>query len=611
MILSNQLKNKTASIKKLVKKSCKFLFNGEWKGLGNYLVSEILNILNEKNIIRNERNLHCSLCNYSSSSFLHKSNSFGISWNSACPCCDSRSRHRGLIFIYRRYLNIQVGKKILHFAPEPLLEYEIRQHKDHEYYTTDFKMENVKPPSDSMAQISELLTTLSPDEKRLVECAAYIGSEFNASTLSTALQIPRLEALVNLRRLEKKGLIKDILDQDDVYSFTSTSVLNGVRYITSNFSDANKNISQIVREYQRRITISLEKKFKIDISDEATLDKIDDHTIYKLAKRSMAAGDIMLDKALIYNKVAQNRSMKSKFYLFFKGVAMGAADIVPGVSGGTIALITGIYEELIESIKNINLNLFRTLFTKGFKSFWKELNGNFLLTLALGIMSAILLLAQFISYLLLNHEFKIWGFFFGLIFSSAILIYREVTNISSSSVTFLILGILIASIISISGPTTTPNNYFFIFLTGSIAICAMILPGISGSFILLLFSKYEFIINSIKEFKIDVLIVFAMGCIVGLLLFSRFLSYLFKNYKDYVLSLLSGFLFGSLFKVWPFKLILQTRINSDGITEPFITRPALPNAGNSEEIIFFILFSLFGYLLIYFLQKKSVQENKE
>ncbi len=303
--------------------------------------------------------------------------------------------------------------------------------------------------------------------------------------------------------------------------------------------------------------------------------------------------------------------MKSKFYLFFKGVAMGAADIVPGVSGGTIALITGIYEELIESIKNINLNLFRTLFTKGFKSFWKELNGNFLLTLALGIMSAILLLAQFISYLLLNHEFKIWGFFFGLIFSSAILIYREVTNISSSSVTFLILGILIASIISISGPTTTPNNYFFIFLTGSIAICAMILPGISGSFILLLFSKYEFIINSIKEFKIDVLIVFAMGCIVGLLLFSRFLSYLFRNYKDYVLSLLSGFLFGSLFKVWPFKLILQTRINSDGITEPFITRPALPNVGNSEEIIFFILFSVFGYLLIYFLQKKSVQENKE
>ena len=303
--------------------------------------------------------------------------------------------------------------------------------------------------------------------------------------------------------------------------------------------------------------------------------------------------------------------MKSKVYLFFKGVAMGAADIVPGVSGGTIALITGIYEELIESIKNINLRLFKTLFTKGFKTFWHDLNGNFLLTLALGIMSSILLLAQFISYLLLNHEFKIWGFFFGLILSSGILIYREVNNISSSSLTYLFLGLLIASIISISGPTTTPNNYFFIFLTGSIAICAMILPGISGSFILLLLSKYEFIINSIKDFKFDVLIVFALGCIFGLLLFSRFLSYLFLNYKNYVLSLLSGFLFGSLLKVWPFKTIIETRINSDGIKEAFVTRPALPNTGNIEEIIFFIMFSIVGYLLIYFLQKKSIQDNKE
>ena len=289
---------------------------------------------------------------------------------------------------------------------------------------------------------------------------------------------------------------------------------------------------------------------------------------------------------------------------------MGAADIVPGVSGGTIALITGIYEELINSIKNINLRLFKILFTKGFKSFWRDLNGNFLLTLALGIMSSILLLAQFISYLLSNHGFKIWGFFFGLILSSGILIYREVKNISSSSLSYLFLGILMASIISISGSTTIPNNYFFIFLTGSIAICAMILPGISGSFLLLLLSKYEFIINSIKEFKFDVLIIFAFGCIFGLLLFSRILSYLFTNYKDYVLSLLSGFLFGSLLKVWPFKTILETRINSDGTTEAFVTRPALPNTGSTEEILFFILFSLVGYLLIYFLQKKSIEDIK-
>ena len=303
--------------------------------------------------------------------------------------------------------------------------------------------------------------------------------------------------------------------------------------------------------------------------------------------------------------------MKIKLALFFKGIAMGAADIVPGVSGGTIALITGIYEELIDSIKNISFRLFKTLFTDGFKSFWKDLNGNFLLTLASGILLSILLLAQFISYLLLNHEFKIWGFFFGLILSSGLFLYRQVNTLSSSSFIYLSLGFLFSSIISLTGPTSTPDNYFFVFLTGSIAICAMILPGISGSFILLLLSKYEYIINAIKDLKVDVLIVFSIGCIFGLLVFSRFLSYLFTSYKNTLLSVLSGFLFGSLLKVWPFRRVIETRINSEGVVEPFITRPTLPEINNIEEIAFFAFFTLFGYFLIYFLQKKSIEDNKE
>ena len=303
--------------------------------------------------------------------------------------------------------------------------------------------------------------------------------------------------------------------------------------------------------------------------------------------------------------------MKIKLALFFKGIAMGAADIVPGVSGGTIALITGIYEELIDSIKNISFRLFKILFTDGFKSFWKDLNGNFLLTLASGILLSILLLAQFISYLLVNHEFKIWGFFFGLILSSGLFLYRQVNTLSSSSFIYLSFGFLLSSIISLTGPTSTPNNYFFVFFTGSIAICAMILPGISGSFILLLLSKYEYIINAIKDLKLDVLIVFSIGCIFGLLLFSRFLSYLFTNYKNTVLSVLSGFLFGSLIKVWPFRRIIETRINSEGVVEPFITRPALPEINNIEEIIFFALFTFLGYFLIHFLQKNSIEDNKE
>ena len=303
--------------------------------------------------------------------------------------------------------------------------------------------------------------------------------------------------------------------------------------------------------------------------------------------------------------------MKIKLALFFKGIAMGAADIVPGVSGGTIALITGIYEELIDSIKNISFRLFKILFTDGFKSFWKDLNGNFLLTLASGILLSILLLAQFISYLLVNHEFKIWGFFFGLILSSGLFLYRQVNTLSSSSFIYLSFGFLLSSIISLTGPTSTPDNYLFVFITGSIAICAMILPGISGSFILLLLSKYEYIINAIKDLKLDVLIVFSIGCIFGLLLFSRFLSYLFTNYKNTVLSVLSGFLFGSLIKVWPFRRIIETRINSEGVVEPFITRPTLPEVNNIEEITFFAFFTLFGYFLIYFLQKKSIEDNKE
>ena len=301
-------------------------------------------------------------------------------------------------------------------------------------------------------------------------------------------------------------------------------------------------------------------------------------------------------------------SMNSKITLFLKGLAMGAADILPGVSGGTIALITGIYEELVESIKNINIKLFRSLFKVCFKSFWKDLNGNFLLTIALGILSSVLLLSRFITYLLVNHEFKLWGFFFGLILFSGILILRQVKE---TTISYLIIGIFIASLISLIGPTTTPENYFFIFFSGSIAICAMILPGISGSFILLLLSKYEFILNAINELKIDILLVFSIGCLFGLLLFSRFLSYLFHNYKDYVLSILAGFLFGSLIKIWPFREIAESRVNSEGVAEPFITRPTLPSLDNIEEILYFLIFSLIGSMLISFLQKKSLEDNKE
>ena len=303
--------------------------------------------------------------------------------------------------------------------------------------------------------------------------------------------------------------------------------------------------------------------------------------------------------------------MKQRIGLFFKGVAMGAADIVPGVSGGTIALITGIYEELIESIKNINLSLFQTLFKTGFKDFWKKLNGNFLLTIYLGITAAVFLLANLISYLLSNHEYKIWGLFFGLVLASAFMILNQVEKLTNKNIIYLILGIVIAGLISFLSPASTPETPIFVFLSGSIAITATILPGISGSFILLLLSKYEFIINAIKSFDLQILSVFALGCILGLIIFSRVLSFMFANFKNEILSLLSGFLIGSLIKIWPFRNVLESRVNSEGKLEAVVTRPELPNTTNVEEIIFFLVFTIFGYVIINFLQKKSLENNKD
>ncbi|MDC3277970.1 DUF368 domain-containing protein [Acidimicrobiia bacterium] len=293
-------------------------------------------------------------------------------------------------------------------------------------------------------------------------------------------------------------------------------------------------------------------------------------------------------------------------FLYLKGAAMGAADIVPGVSGGTIALITGIYEELISSIKNINSKLFKILLKNGIKEFWNALNGNFLLVLLTGIFTSVILLAQVIVFLLVNHEFKLWGFFFGLIIASAFLILKDIQSHNIKSILLMLFGILIAAIISLSSTTSFPNSDIFIFITGSIAITAMILPGISGSFILLLLSKYEFIINAIKDFDIRVILVFGLGCICGLLIFSRFLHFLFQNYKDNLLSVLSGFLIGSLIKIWPFRMVIETRIDSDGIEEAMITQPVIPTSQDIESILMFLLFSIFGYLLITLIQKKTI-----
>ena len=299
--------------------------------------------------------------------------------------------------------------------------------------------------------------------------------------------------------------------------------------------------------------------------------------------------------------------MKFNKSLFFKGMLMGVAEIIPGVSGGTLAFITGIYKELIDSIKSVNLDSLKLLFKFQFKNFWYQINGNFLSTLLMGMIVSILILSRFITFLLDSHHFKIWGFFFGLILCSAFIIFKSINKLTPISYLLLSLGLVLSGYISLVAPSSTPNTNIFIFLSGAIAISAMILPGISGSFILVFLSKYEFILNSLNSFETNVLSIFLAGCITGLVTFSRLLSYLFKNYYDNVVSMLVGFLFGSLIKIWPFYEIIE--LNQDN--EPLYTNPVLPNTYQTLETYYFITFAIVGILSIWFIEKKFIGIGKE
>ena len=286
---------------------------------------------------------------------------------------------------------------------------------------------------------------------------------------------------------------------------------------------------------------------------------------------------------------------------------MGIAEIIPGVSGGTIAFITGIYEELINSIKSVDGNSIKLIFSLKFSLFWKQINGTFLLTLLLGMLTSILALSRVIVFLIDQHSFKIWGFFFGLIIASAIIIFYKIETLNSKAVVSIVIGLLISSYIALEAPSSTPNSNLFIFISGAIAISAMILPGISGSFILVFLSKYEFILNSLNNFDLAVISIFIGGCVVGLVTFSRVFSYLFKKYNDVVISVLIGFLLVSLFKIWPFFKVLEYNASN----EPIYTNPVLPSSSQESELVYFIVFSIIGFTSMWLLEKKYIGLNKE
>ena len=254
-----------------------------------------------------------------------------------------------------------------------------------------------------------------------------------------------------------------------------------------------------------------------------------------------------------------NRRLKDYMLIGVKGACMGAADVIPGVSGGTIAFIMGIYDEFVESIARIDSEAVKLLLKGHIREFWKHINGTFLLSIVAGIGVSIVSLAGLMQMLLTNHPIQTWAFFFGLIVASSLFILRGISGWKMRDGFFLALGCVLGVVVCTLSPTQTPDALWFIFLSGAIAICAMILPGISGSFILLILGKYQFIMERITEIvsgvnlasNILIMAVFMVGAVVGILSFSKFLHWLLARWHKETLIVLAGFIIGSLVKVWP------------------------------------------------------------
>jgi len=288
------------------------------------------------------------------------------------------------------------------------------------------------------------------------------------------------------------------------------------------------------------------------------------------------------------------------FWLFLKGIAMGSADVVPGVSGGTIAFVTGIYDKLLGSIRKVDIQALKLLFSEGPAAAWAHINGTFLLVLGAGIITALLSLAKGIHFLLLNYPQWLWSFFFGLIIASVFHVGREISQWTLLRMGLLICGALIAGGISAAAPTSVEATPLIVFLAGSVAICAMILPGISGSFILLLMGLYEPILGALKSFDLAIIALFGCGAVIGLMSFSRFLTWLLAGWKDATFAVLTGFMLGSLVKVWPWKETLTTRINSKGETVPVYQVNMLPDVGS--DLLLAVMLMCAGAALVLLLE---------
>lgn len=305
----------------------------------------------------------------------------------------------------------------------------------------------------------------------------------------------------------------------------------------------------------------------------------------------------------------------SSWGIFLRGAAMGTADLVPGVSGGTVALITGIYPRLLGAVTSVDAAAIRLLLQGQWSGLWRHVDGAFLLPLMLGIASAIFGLAGTLKVLLETQPLFVWSFFCGLVLVSSLsLIRTEITRLTPTIVTMALLGVVAMLVLGLGPGVSFPQHSAGFFVAGLFGICAMILPGISGSFILLLLGMYGPIITAVADREAVPLLIFATGCGVGLLSFSRFLSFVLSRARSATLALLVGFLLGSLVILWPWQEVLQTTIDSEGQARPTQTAPVSPMyyeaIEGDSELLGCLLSALLGAGVVISLQGLAGRSEK-
>jgi putative membrane protein len=302
--------------------------------------------------------------------------------------------------------------------------------------------------------------------------------------------------------------------------------------------------------------------------------------------------------------------------LVLKGIAMGAANVIPGVSGGTIALITGIFERLIHAIKSFNLKAIRLLFSLKFKEFAHHVDLYFLVAVFGGIIIAILSLARLLGYLFIHYPVFIWSFFFGLVLASVYFVGKSISKWSSSVIVAFAIGAVAAFLITFLNPAAEDRSIPYLMLCGVVAICSMILPGLSGSFVLILMGNYQLVmIDSVNNLDLTVLIPTGIGMVAGLLAFSHFLSWVFKRYRNQTISLLTGFILGSLGILWPWqKTVFMVDELGNNILkrgEPVVFKYIryIPDYID-REVVFAILFAIAGIITIWVIEKLAGQKSE-